>query len=195
MADLKYPLIKRSAGTVREHRTSPTGRTLWCGPFMVAMVTGLEYDDAYAKVLADLRRHIKAMRAITYKGRPDGLKWSLKQWPLPTSVKGTHKEDIVRVLNKLGVKAKLTAIRKFADRPTLLTFSREHTVKGKTYIIVAGHHWLTIKDGILYHSHHDPLPVEDAPRYRMARVTHWAMVTPRPAAILADQPEAQCLAA
>lgn len=181
---LTYPQIKVKANG---HRVSMTDRTLWCGPFLVAMVTGLGYDEAYRKVLGDIRRAALKQRKAKYIGRDTDLKWSLRVNPLPTVVKGTYEHQIVRILGKLGVKAKLVYTGPMAKRPTLLTFARDHTVKGKTYIVVAGHHWVTIKDGILYHSHHDPMPLEDAKRYRMARVECWAEVKPRPAAV-AEEP-------
>lgn len=171
---LKYPKIDERRG-----RKSPSGRTLWCGPFAVAMVTGLEYDEAYKKVLADIRRAIMKTRREYAKKRGVPVSRS----GLPTSVQGTYEHQIVRILNKLRVTTKLVYTGPMSKRPTLLTFVRDHTVKGRTYIIVAGNHWVTVKDGVLYHSHHDPLPVEDAPRYKMARVECWAEVKPRPEAI------------
>lgn len=179
---LKYPAMTAS-------RKSLSGRTLWCGPFVVAMVTGLDYDAAYKKVLADVRRASLAARKKRYAGRPEAdLKWSLRTQPLPTVIKGTYEHQIARVLGKLGVKTTLVYSKgNIKSWPTLLTFARDHTIKGHTYIVVAGHHWVTLKDGILYHSHHAPQPIEDAPRYRMARVECWADVKPRPDAILQEQ--------
>lgn len=171
---LKYPAMASG------RRKSTTGRTLWCGPFAVAMVTGLEYDDAYKKVLADIRRSIMA----NWKKRYGEQRASGMRDRLPKAVMGTQEHQIARILNKLKIKCELVYYGQMKYRPTLITFVREHTVKGHTYIIVAGHHWVTIKDGILYHSHHDPIPVEDAPKYRKARIECWADVKPRPEAII-----------
>jgi hypothetical protein len=183
---LNYPNILIKNG----RRQSLTGRTLWCGPFLVAMVTGLDYDTAYKKVLSDLRRSILAARKKKYAGREHDLKWSLKVNPLPTVVKGTYEHQIARVLGKLGVTTKLVYTGPMAKRPTLLTFAREHTVKGHTYVVVAGHHWVTIKDGVLYHAWHAPMLLEDAKRWKMARVECWADVKPRPAAVQQQMAEA-----
>lgn len=177
---LRYPAINTTRG-----RKSPSGRTLWCGPFLVALLTGLPYDEAYAKLLADIRRAImKKRRAVAERGWRGTLladRPVVSRAGLPTQVKGTYEHQIARLLGKLGVAMKLT----YTWAPiTLLTFAREHTVKGKTYAVAAGHHWLVLKDGLLYHSHHAPLPIDEAPRYRMARVECWAEVRPRPAALL-----------
>lgn len=181
---LRYPEINTTRG-----RKSPGGRTLWCGPFAVAQITGLGYDEAYAKTLADIRRATMAHWIKRYgKERAERMK---RAGNLPNVIKGTFEHQIIRVLGKLGVRAKLTYCGRMADRPTLITFARDHTVRGRTYIVVAGNHWVTIKDGLLYHSHHDPLPIEQAKRYRMARVECWAEVKPRPAAIPEPAPLAE----
>lgn len=170
---LKYPTISKAP------RRSPTNRTLWCGPFAIAMVTGLEYDEAYAKTLAHIRRKEMEGRRLFAKAR--GL--AVSRNGLTTSVKGLSRVKLPEILKKLKVTTDFKRVPK-GKRLTVLTFTRDHTVKGLAYIIVAGNHWMTIKDGILYHSHHDPIAVEDAPRYKMAKVDYWAAMKPRPEALV-----------
>lgn len=174
---LKYPSIDKRSG-----RRSPTGRTLWCGPFAIAMLSGLEYDDAYAKALAVVRREHMAVARLHAKRYGTAVSKN----GLPRSIQGLSHEKTALVLNRLKIKTKLTRILRKTERPTLLTFARNHTIKGRTYICVAGHHWVVIKDGVLYHAHHDPIALDDAPRYRLAKVDSWAEVKPLPAAILEE---------
>lgn len=172
---LKYPQINTKSG-----RRSPSGRTLWCGPFAVAMLSGLEYDEAYKKVLSVVRReHMKAARLFAERR---GV--AVNKRDCPKSVQGLSRSMTAKVLNRLKIKTTLVHIPNKKARPTFLTFSRDHTIKGRTYIVVAGNHWMTLKDGILYHSHHDPIALEEAPRYRLAKVDCWAEVKPLPAALL-----------
>lgn len=172
MTGLKYPAMKTTRG-----RRSPTGRTLWCGPFALAVVTGLEYDEAHAKAVAVEQRRLNA--DAKRRGLPPGY-WTKAYF------KGMTASELARTAEKLGVKADWHHVPNGKRKgPTLLTFSREHTVKGKTYVIIAGWHWVVVKDGVLYHSHVDPITVEEAPTYRMARVSCWAEVKPRPEAVLA----------
>ncbi len=171
---LKYPQINTKSG-----RRSPSGRTLWCGPFATAVLTGLEYDEAYKKLLSKIRRD------IAKKKRARGWGEAEIKRALPKSVQGVHETDLEKVLTSLKVKTNFVYCNRKREQHTLLTFTREHTVKGRTYLVVAGNHYEVVKDGILYHSHHDPLPIGDAPRYRLAKVTAWAEVKPRPEAVLA----------
>lgn len=189
---LRYPTISKAWGGNPGERKSPSGRTLWCGPFAVAVLTGLGYDEAYAKVLADLRRAIMTVR----RKRAERLRIKVSRANLPTTIRGVHEHDVARTLGKLGVKVKWTNLAK-RDRMTLLDFTRNHTVKGRTYLVVAGNHYEVIKDGVIYHSHIDPTPIEEATSrasksgYKLARVECWAEVKPRPAAILELAPLAE----
>jgi hypothetical protein len=162
---LKYP---ETVG--KEYRKSPTGRTLWCGPFAVAVLTGVSYDDAHAEAVRIERRRLNA------EAKRVGLKpgyWN------KTHFKGMHFNALKRTAEKLGAKFGATTFTyNKAKALTLLTFARDHTVAGKVYLITAGNHYVIVKDGVLYHSHHDPLPVEQAPRYKMAKVTKWTEVRP-----------------
>jgi len=169
---LKYPAMTMN-------RKSLTGRTLWCGPFAIAVITGLDYDTAYAKLLSDIRR----TRMKSLKRRYKGLSAYRLREMLPKVIKGTYEHQIEGLLNKLKVKTKLVYFGGMRYRPTLITFAREHTRRGRTYILVAGHHWLTMQDGIIYHSHHAPKPVEEMAKYRMAKVECYAEVEPLPAAL------------
>lgn len=175
---LNYPAIKLVSGL---YRKSPTGRTLWCGPFALAVITGLPYDEAYAKILDVEKRHIRQMNREHYSNR--GVKNPKGPWRVPTSLQGLHHTRLARASERLGVKMKWVSIPSKKHQMTLLTFAREHTVKDHVYVVIAGNHYEVICNGVLYHSHHDPVKIEDAPKYRMARVTYWTEVKPRPAAL------------
>lgn len=168
---LKYPAMNG--------RKSLTGRTQYCGPFAVAMLTGMDYDGAYTKLLASIRRQTMESRKRKYKNRPSDLKWSLKQWPLPTRVKGTYDYQIKECLRKLGVKVEWS---KAHAKVTVAAFADLHTVVGQTYLVCAGHHWIVLKDGVLYHAHHAPKAARLS-NWALKRVTYWAAVRPRPAAL------------
>ena len=166
---LKYPHIWDWNGARKSY---PNKRTLWCGPFSVAMVTGLSYEEAYEKCRKMEQRRLNAQ--AKRRGLRPGY-WT-------AIIKGMHEGTLSKALGLLKVKCEWNWVKR--KDLTLLTFAREHTIKGLTYIVVAGNHYVTIKDGVLYHSHHDPMPVEDAPKYRKARVSGWAHVRPLPAAIV-----------
>jgi hypothetical protein len=176
---LLYPAVKLVSGV---YRKSPSGRTLWCGPFALSVITGLPYDATYAKALDVEKRRIRALNRAYYRNR--GIKNPKGPYSVPTSLQGMHEDAFARTAERLGVKVKWTHLRK--DTPTLLTFARDHTVKDHVYVLVAGNHFEVICNGILYHSHHDPVAIEDAPAYRMARVTSWADVKVRPEAIATE---------
>lgn len=169
---LKYPKIKLLSG---HYRKSVSGRTLWCGPFALAMITGLEYDEAHGRAVRIEQRRLNK------EARSRGLRAGY--WR-KTHFKGMGEAAFARFAERMGVRVKWTRVDK-KKAVTLLTFTRDHTVKGKTYVLVAGNHFVTVKDGILYHSHHDPLPVEEAPKYKRAKVTAWAEVRPRREALVA----------
>lgn len=168
---LKYPRVVSRAGRL----VSPAGRTLWCGPFAVAVLTGTDYDSAYEDFLAVERR--AARRAIMAQG--------VMGWPpepadvdavMPKDVDATYPVQLARALQQRGVRVSFNVPQDPA--PTLLRFVREQTIFEHTYIIHCGGHWLTVHEGEMYHAPHRPLPVEKAPRYRMAKVHAWADVRP-----------------
>jgi hypothetical protein len=171
---LNYPEIRLANGTYR--RAPVSGLVLWCGPFALAVVTGLPYDTCREKLRAVEQRRLNA------QAKARGLKpgyWKAR-------IKGVSDHLLATTAERLGVKVAWHNIRHGrTSGPTLITFTRDHTVKDRVYLVVAGWHYVTICNGILYHAHHDPLPVEDAPKYRKARVARWAEVKPLPAAIKA----------
>lgn len=165
--------MQNSPIALRHPARSSTRTSTWCGPFALAVITGLSYDDAYAKSLAVEKRRLRTAarrRNLAPNYWTDGL-----------SIKSMHANAFKRTAERLGIVVKWAYELK--DQPTLLTFTRQHTVKDRVYVVSAGNHYEVICNGILYHSHHDPMPVEDAPRYRMARVKKWTEVKPRPAAL------------
>lgn len=86
------------------------------------------------------------------------------------------------MLTKRGVRCNLVDARYEKPRLTVQAFTRNHTKPGRAYLIDAADHWLVVMDGVMYNSHFKPIPVEKAPRYRLARVLWWAEVKPRPEA-------------
>lgn len=174
---LNYPAIELVSGL---YRKSPSGRTLWCGPFALAVITGLPYDDAYAKAFAVEKRVAReANRAYNAKR---GIKSARGPYKVPKSTQGLSKGNFKEAARLLGVKVQWAHLYG-KGQMTLLTFTRDHTVKDHVYVVVAGNHYEVICNGVLYHSHHDPVKIEDAPKYRMAKVTAWADVKVRPAAL------------
>lgn len=175
---LNYPAIKLVEG---HYRKSPSGRTLWCGPFALAVITGLPYDTVYAKVLDVEKRRIRALNKAQGRAPNAGYR-------VPTSMQGLHMNALARTAERFGIKVAWKKVPKHgAKSVTLLTFAREHTVKDHVYVVIAGNHYETICNGVLYHSHHDPVRLEDAPSYRMAKVTYWADVKVKPAALASDE--------
>lgn len=175
---LRYPHIIRRRG---DRRTSPEGRTLWCGPFAVAMLTGLDYDSAYRACQKDAKRvaKAKALAAADEQG------YSVVD-PVPEpDITWTYPHQVDRVLRSLG--ARVSDVHEsqgpIGGWPTLIRFVREQTEPGKCYLIHLASHWLVVQDGIMYHGIHDPMPVEEAPRYRRAKVEMWYEVKPRPEAL------------
>jgi hypothetical protein len=157
---LKYPSIAKRAG----NRLSLGGRALWCGPFADAVILGQDYDIA----LRYIERSVRL--------RPDPDRTSAK------TITGVFPSEIARVLGYRRVKVQFNHIDE-GERPTLVTFVRERTVKGKTYLIGVADHWVVVKDNVLYHNQHDPCHIDLAPKYRMGRVDMWAEVKPRPGAL------------
>lgn len=155
------------------------GRVTWCGPFAIAIITGLTYEEAHDKAIAVENRRLNA--AAKARGLRPGY-WRV------THFKSMGRGVLSRTAARLGVKIRWSGYRKLAEQPTLLTFARDHTIKGRTYLILAGHHYVVVRDGVVYHSWHTPCPVEDMQRHRLARVCYWAEVKPRPAAILEPAP-------
>lgn len=153
-------------------------RRNWCGPFALAMISGISYDAAYAKALDVEKRRLRA-QAKKRGFKPD-------YWTKRLAIKGLNKWTLVLIAKRLGVTVKWVFPKWSRTKLTLLTFVREHTVKDHVYLVIAGNHYETICNGILYHAHHKPLPVEDAPKYRMAHVECWADVRVRPAAVLVE---------
>lgn len=149
---------------------SAAGRALWCGPFALSVLTGLDFDTCYSKALDVEKRRLRA------EARKKGLRPGY--WADGLSIiKGMGLAHLQRTAERLGVRFKWTNVRK-RDGLTLLTFVRQHTVKGRTYLVNAGDHYMTIRDGILYHSHHAcdprrwlrrPLSFPAPPRTRIGR--------------------------
>lgn len=170
---LRYPAIKLKDGA----RVSPSGRAMWCGPFAVAVLTGLGYDEAHNACRKDARlvARARALVAADDEGyaHPDPTQG-------PENIDWTYPHQVQRVLTKLGVRCTLY------DAPAGLTLQRMvdlHTKAGKTYLVHCGAHWLVVHDGMMYHSHHEPCPVAEAPRFRRAKVLLWYEVRPRPEAL------------
>lgn len=166
---------------------------IWCGPYIVALLLGISYRDAYRLLLEDARRAAaEVVRAKAeenfHVAHPDEVRAARQR----VTVTGTHPHHIARVLTKRGVPTSFLYTGKrgkgvpaacpfdgVEPRPTLLQFARQRPVG--TFLIDVADHWVVIEDGVMYNSQFDPVPVEDAPRYRKARVLAWAEVEPHPA--------------
>lgn len=143
---------------------------MWCGPWVVALLLGIDYGEAYSILLADARRfkamaaHVDADRAQLAKPAP----------VKPVSVTGTFPHQVERLLNKRGVRCNIIDQR---ETPiTVLRFTRERPVG--CFLIDTSDHWIVVEDGMMYNSQFDPVLVEDAPGYRKSKVKFWAEVEP-----------------
>lgn len=175
---LRYPhIVRRKGGS----RASPEGRKLWCGPFAVALLAGLDYDTAYLACQKDAKRvaKAKALAAADEEG------YSVADPVAVPDITWTYPHQVDRVLRSLGARPSEIQESKgtIKEWPTLLRFVREHTVPGKCYLIHLASHWLVVMDGFVYHGLHDPMPVEDIPHYKKAKVEMWYEVKPRPEAL------------
>lgn len=151
---------------------STTRAHSWCGPTALAALTGLPYDAVYKKMVASINRHSRA-EAKRHGYRADT--WVQK------SFQGVSVGDLAIAGKSLKLTIDWDSRHKGA---TLLTFTREHTIKGKVYLVVAANHYVVIKDGIVYdNTVTGPHPIDEYPRAKLGRVTHWAQVRPRPEAL------------
>lgn len=161
---------------------SPTksARTMWCGPYALALLSGLSYDEAYRK----------ALRSINVRRGKEAVERGLRRdyWQR-AALKGVSHYEMRVAAKALGIKIewKLDARRRQYEHHgvTLLTFVREHTVKGKTYLVSAANHYVVVRDGIVYDNTltKPAHPVEEYPRAKLGRLECYAEVRPRPAAM------------
>ena len=113
------------------------GRT-WCGPYALALLSGLDYETAYKKILRSYNRYYRT------QAKKRGLHpeyWTKK------SIKGMTTYELGRAGKSLGVKIDW---KKPPERCTVLGFARDHTVKGRVYLVQTRTHFLTVLDGMIY---------------------------------------------
>lgn len=153
----------------------PKDRTIWCGPFIVGLLLGLDYVEAYKILLADVRQAAAEVVRAAADQRYEVAGGDEVRRSQPARITGTYPHQIARLLNKRGVRCDFTELE---ERQTLLSFIRHVAEPGKTYLIDAGHHWLVVRNGVMYQSHYRPTVLERAPTHRKARVLCWAEVVP-----------------
>jgi hypothetical protein len=175
---LKYPTYRIKGGA----RVSPEGNTMWCGPFALAVLTGVEYEEAHRWMVADARRVHRALKLAEAEAEYRAANAAELREGAPDEVDWTYPHQMERILTSKGVKTRFTNIPE-GKRPTLQSFVRNHTAKGKAYLIGVGAHWLVTMNGIVYQSLHKPCHVSEAPRYRTGRVDMWASVRPKKEAL------------
>lgn len=153
---------------------------VWCGPYIVALLLGVDYAEAYRLLLADARLfrrmavHVEADRSQTI-ATPDDVRRVVQ----PVRITGTYPHQVARLLTKRGVRCRMNEAE---GSPTVLSFIRNNAKPGRAYLIDAADHWIVVMDGVMYNSLFKPVPLEKAKRYRLARVLYWAEVKPRPEA-------------
>lgn len=161
--------------TLRLPKCPDTG-TIWCGPYIVALLLGIDYDEAYKALLADARKAAaEAVRVDADRDQRIPSPIELKR-AKPVSVTGTYPHQVARLLNKRGVRCDLVDARADNPRLTVQSLVRHIAKPNRTYLIDAADHWLVVRDGVMYNSHFEPVLVSMAPRYRLARVLWWAEV-------------------
>lgn len=166
---LMYPQLQERGGRL----LSPEGRVPWCGPFAVAVLTGWDYDKAYEACRADLKAISRAREMVRLDSEYTAA-YSINVTD-PT-IEGQMAHQVQRVLFKAGVFFEWDQDRRFR---TVLEFTRAQP-EG-TFLLAVGtektSHWIVIHDGMMYHSHHLPCPVSEAPRYKRSPVLNWADLT------------------
>lgn len=168
---LRYPTVVKRG----KDRISPAGRIFWCGPFAVAVLLGWEYDHAYEICLEDQRRASRAqLQAEGLRGWSP-TKQDIAEHLSTVDVKATYPHQVGRVIRRYGVPCEFVVAKtELGAEPTVLTFVRQWAEPGVAYLIHASQHWFIVKDGVMYHSQHDPMPVESMPHYRRSKVFAWA---------------------
>lgn len=174
---LRYPTVVRRDAWPR----SATGRVMWCGPFVVCLLLGVDYDEAHRIFLNDMLRTAKAVALAKADAEFEA---KAKGVAVPAEVTWTYPHQVERLLDRRGVRCNFVEWKAagYEKRPTLLRLNREWFEPGKTYLVGLINHWLVVHDGLMYHAPHKPCPVEKAPEYKMARVEMWAEVKARPEA-------------
>lgn len=151
----------------------PKAKLIWCGPYAVGVLLGLDYDEAYRVLLADVRRaaaeRARAEADAAYNLiHPDEVRKRL-----PIRITGIHSHQVGRLLNKRGVRCDFN----YHDgKPlrTLKSFVRHEAEPGYAYLIDVAHHWVVVHNGLMYNSLFRPVSVEKAPSHKMARVLQWS---------------------
>ncbi len=169
---------------LKQPTRSTTRQHSWCGPTALAVLTGLTYDEVYPRMVDAINRH---SRKLARERQLPADYWVKKAF------RGVSTSDLIIAAKHFNVTVK------WARKPgpgryqpylhrgvTLLTFVREHTVKGKTYLVVAANHYVVVKDGIVYdNTSKGPFHVEQYPRAKLGRLRCFAEVRPRPEALVA----------
>ena len=121
----RAPVIVRSNnGPV----TSATSRTLWCGPYALALISGLDYDTVYAKALRKVRAK---KQSYEYK---------------PASLKGMYPSDLEAVAKTLKAPFTFKALDKRWNKRDQLTLgkSMDYLRPNRIYVVMVTGHFLVV---------------------------------------------------
>lgn len=142
------------------------GRTMWCGPYALALLSGREYDSVYASCLRGMNRWRNEYAAKRGRRKPKRTKViiSLSAGWLPI----------------LGKTLGLTIEWKAAPKGTTVgNFAELHTVKDRTYLLNITGHYCVVRNGLCY-DQDGPRPIGTGPGraggYARTRVEQFAEV-------------------
>ena len=100
-------------------------RTMWCGPYALAVVSGLTYDETYKKVL----RKLRSMKS-SYKHKPK-------------IIKGMYHSELEAVGKTLKCPFEFTGSARRRARLTL-NRTKDHLRPNRIYIVNVTDHYLVV---------------------------------------------------
>jgi hypothetical protein len=140
--------------------TSASGRTLWCGPYAIAVIFGTDYDTAYKKTLRSVNKRLMKRS-----------RWAWKK----TRIQGLGNMAMERVIRTRYKKFIFANVER---KPTLKNYL-DHLRPNRLYVVnVTGHYVLintkdwTISDNQLGQW----VPVNETTHYMRSRVVTVALV-------------------
>ena len=103
-------------------------RTMWCGPYALALVSGMEYDEVYKKAL----RKVRSMKA-QYEHKP-------------TYIKGMYNRELEAVSTTLKVPFTFKKIEGLWRKKDQLTLKRaiEYLRPNRVYVVQVTEHFLVV---------------------------------------------------
>ena len=119
----KKPVIK-----VKGCPVGHTERTVWCGPYALALLSGLSYDEVYKKAL----RKIRALKkSYEYK---------------PTSIKGMYPSELTAVAKTLKTPFAFERLdgRKNKRDQLTLTKAMDYLKPNRVYVVMITDHFLVV---------------------------------------------------